>query len=84
MPATRSQRAEAALAAIAEEAAKSEDDVSSDEEEESQGFVFAGKVYAKYEDMVDAKRERNRQMLEKSGLWRPPLPYAMTWRQKNQ
>lgn len=68
MPATRSQRAEAALAAIAEEAAKSEDDVSSDEEEESQGFVFAGKVYAKYEDMVDAKRERNRQMLEKSGL----------------
>lgn len=42
----------------------------SDDEEEpaAQVFTFNGKSYASYQEMVDAKRQRNRDMLERSGL----------------
>ena len=37
------------------------------EEEEAQSFYFNGKYYDTFQEMVDAKRDRNRRVLERSG-----------------
>mmetsp|Transcript_8604 Transcript_8604/g.19338 ORF Transcript_8604/g.19338 Transcript_8604/m.19338 type:complete len:596 (-) Transcript_8604:92-1879(-) len=42
--------------------------MSDDEETVSQVFAFNGTSYATYQEMVDAKRQRNRDMLVSSGL----------------
>jgi len=43
-------------------------------------FKFNGKVYTTYEEMVNAKRKRNQDMLEASGLLKPPQPQLYTTR----
>lgn len=40
----------------------------SDEEDGTQTYAVDGVVYLTYNDMVEAKRERNRRVLAKSGL----------------
>lgn len=65
MPSTRHQRA-AAVGKIGGDASESDDDSSSSDEEDE--HYFNGIYYKTYELMVQAKRERNRQRLEDSGL----------------
>ena len=67
MPATRRQRT-AAVGKTGGDASESEDDSSSDEEDGETEHYFNGVYYESYELMVQAKRERNRQRLEDSGL----------------
>ena len=45
-----------------------------DEEEVPTTFKFNGKVFATYQDMVNAKRKRNQDVLEASGLLNKPSP----------
>jgi hypothetical protein len=45
-----------------------------DEEEVPTTFKFNGKVFASYQDMVNAKRKRNQDVLEASGLLNKPSP----------
>lgn len=45
-----------------------------DEEEVPRTFKFNGKVFATYQDMVNAKRKRNQDVLEASGLLNKPSP----------
>lgn len=44
------------------------DEMEEEEEEESPRHEFMGVIYDTYQDMVDAKRKRNQQVLEDSGL----------------
>mmetsp|Transcript_25537 Transcript_25537/g.73843 ORF Transcript_25537/g.73843 Transcript_25537/m.73843 type:complete len:423 (+) Transcript_25537:179-1447(+) len=68
MPSTRRQRA-AAVGKTGGDASESDGDPSSDEEEDGETeHYFNGVYYETYELMVQAKRERNRQRLEDSGL----------------
>ena len=64
MSSTRQQRA-AAVGKIGGDAPESDDESGSGEEDE---HYFNGIYYETYELMVQAKRERNRQRLEDSGL----------------
>ena len=45
-----------------------------DEEEPPTTFKFNGKVFETYQDMVNAKRKRNQDVLEASGLLNKPSP----------
>jgi hypothetical protein len=67
MPATRRQRA-AAVGKTGGDASESDDDSSGDEEDGETEHYFNGVYYESYGLMVQAKRERNRQRLEDSGL----------------
>ena len=48
--------------------AEEKEEATEEEEEETQVFPFDGKNYPTYKEMVDAKRGRNRKVLEESGL----------------
>ena len=68
MPATRRQRA-AAVGKTGGDVSSDEDSSSSDEEDgDETEHYFNGVYYESYDLMVQAKRERNRQRLEDSGL----------------
>ena len=43
-------------------------DDAQEEEEEQQVFMFNGQSYSTYQEMVEAKRQRNRDVLVSSGL----------------
>lgn len=43
-------------------------------------YKFNGKIYPTYQEMVNAKRKRNQDMLEASGLLKPPQPPLYTTR----
>jgi hypothetical protein len=53
---------------------RSQDDneVNSDDDNEVTTFKFNGKIYTSYQEMVNAKRKRNQDVLEASGLLKPP------------
>mmetsp|Transcript_16563 Transcript_16563/g.25758 ORF Transcript_16563/g.25758 Transcript_16563/m.25758 type:complete len:341 (-) Transcript_16563:30-1052(-) len=53
-----------------------DNDVKSDDE--IPAFKFNGKTYATYQEMVNAKRKRNQDMLEAAGLLKPPQPPLYT------
>ena len=73
MRTTRSSRVrvgEASPVKIEQPAAKNErpDDGDDDDEPQEQHFTFNGEVYETYQEMVDAKRKRNQDVLRASGL----------------
>jgi hypothetical protein len=49
-----------------------DNEVNSDDDEEVTTFKFNGQIYMSYQEMVNAKRKRNQDVLEASGLLKPP------------
>mmetsp|Transcript_13664 Transcript_13664/g.29697 ORF Transcript_13664/g.29697 Transcript_13664/m.29697 type:complete len:592 (+) Transcript_13664:182-1957(+) len=75
MPATRRQKA----AATANDTSYEEDD------DDTPGMhYFDGNAYATYEEMVQAKRERNRQLLQSSGLLQASADFRDSIRKSKQ
>jgi WD40 repeat protein len=71
MPKTRRQLNKASKTSPAASKAAKRDDDNNDEfdvEAQQQVYAFDGKEYDTYQDMVDAKRKRNHDVLVKSGL----------------
>ena len=54
--------------------ASSRDDEVSSDDDQPPTFTFNGKIYTNYQEMVNAKRKRNQDVLERSGLLKPPTP----------
>uniref|UniRef100_A0A7S2PPX6 Uncharacterized protein n=1 Tax=Skeletonema marinoi TaxID=267567 RepID=A0A7S2PPX6_9STRA len=58
---------------------RSQDDMKvNSDDEETPTFKFNGKIYTTYQEMVNAKRKRNQDVLEASGLLKPPQPPLYT------
>ena len=60
-----------------------DNEVNSNSDDEIPTFKFNGKIYTTYEEMVNAKRKRNQDMLAASGLLKPPQPPLYTTRVNN-
>jgi WD40 repeat protein len=83
MPRTRSQRVSTFSQAPTLET-KTEEEESDDEDEDEMGYIFDGKSYKTYSDMVDAKRARNHRVLMESGLLQASATFRDTRMDSNK